>query len=41
MEHDEMIEFLIELSARLADEEDYDDYIAPKIQQVIEYIQEK
>ena len=33
------VEILIELSNRLADEADYDEDIAPKIQQVIDYIE--
>ena len=35
-----VINILVELSGRLADEEDYDEDIAPKIQQVINYIHE-
>jgi hypothetical protein len=30
-----MIDFIVELSERLADESDYDDYLKPKLEQLI------
>jgi hypothetical protein len=33
-----MIKFIVELSERLADESDYDDYLKPKLEQLIEAI---
>jgi hypothetical protein len=33
-----MINFVVELSERLADESDYDDYLKPKLEQLIETI---
>ena len=40
MSEESVINILVELSGRLADEVDYDEDIAPKIQQVINYIYE-
>jgi non-homologous end joining protein Ku len=37
----EMIKFIVELSERLADESDYDDYLKPKLEQLIKTITEQ
>jgi len=37
----EMIKFIVELSKRLADESDYDDYLKPKLEQLIKTITEQ
>jgi hypothetical protein len=34
----ELVDFVVELSERLADESDYDDYLKPKLEQLIEAI---
>ena len=34
----ELVDFVVELSDRLADESDYDDYLKPKLEQLIETI---
>lgn len=34
-----MIDFIVELSERLADESDYDDYLKPKLEKLIETIE--
>jgi hypothetical protein len=31
----ELVDFVVELSERLADESDYDDYLKPKLEQLI------
>jgi hypothetical protein len=36
-----MIKFIVELSERLADESDYDDYLKPKLEQLIKTIKEQ
>jgi hypothetical protein len=36
-----MIKFIVELSERLADESDYDDYLKPKLEQLIKTITEQ
>ena len=36
-----MIKFVTELSERLADESDYDDYLKPKLEKLIQEIKEK
>jgi len=36
-----MIDFIVELSERLADEADYDDYLKPKLEQLIKTITEQ
>lgn len=35
-----MIKFIVELSERLADESDYDDYLKPKLEKLINLIEE-
>ena len=35
-----MIDFVVELSERLADESDYDDYLKPKLEQLINIVEE-
>jgi hypothetical protein len=35
-----MVDFIVELSERLADESDYDDYLKPKLEQLIEVIKQ-
>jgi len=34
----ELVDFVVKLSERLADESDYDDYLKPKLEQLIEAI---
>jgi hypothetical protein len=36
-----MIKFVVELSERLADESDYDDYLKPLLEKLIKFIEEK
>ena len=36
----ELVDFVVELSERLADESDYDDYLKPKLEQLIEAIKQ-
>lgn len=36
-----MIKFIVELSERLADESDYDDYLKPKLEKLIQGIKER
>jgi exonuclease VII small subunit len=36
-----MIDFIVELSDRLADESDYDDYLKPKLEQLVKTIEEQ
>jgi hypothetical protein len=36
-----MIDFVVELSERLADESDYDDYLKPKLEKLIQEIKER
>lgn len=35
-----MIDFIVELSERLADESDYDEYLRPKLEKLIDLIEE-
>jgi hypothetical protein len=37
-EDDDLVHFLVELSDRLADESDYDDYLAPKLLSAIKFL---
>jgi hypothetical protein len=36
-----MIDFVVELSERLADESDYDDYLKPKLEKLIQEIKDR
>jgi len=36
-----MIKDLVDISYRLADEKDYDDKIAPKLQRIIDYLKQQ
>jgi len=37
----ESVDFVVELSERLADESDYDDYLKPKLEKLIQEIKER
>ena len=38
-ETDDLLHFIVELSNRLADESDYDDYLKPKLTSAIQFLQ--
>jgi hypothetical protein len=40
MSQKQIIKLLIEISERLADEPDYEDYFLPQLQNVVDYLEE-
>lgn len=41
MNNQQLIKLLIELSERLADESDYDDYLFPKMASAVDYLEDQ